>query len=187
MTNPVVESSEEEALCRSYPYAALYFVQSPTTTVSHYNHDVISFHSPATQRRLTLSHYSSSRGSTNSFLHDKKIPYGPQESPDHDAVERVVVKMGEKCSVFVGGDNVHGAGARGINGEEDEEELEKGFRKKMWDLVSFSHSDSCVWILFQISLRVLVSFGVALLFFYLITKPPPPDISVKISFSDLDI
>ncbi|KAI3739965.1 hypothetical protein L2E82_30379 [Cichorium intybus] len=176
MTNSIMESSEEEALFRSYPYATVYFVQSPTTTVSHYNHDVISFHSPATQRRLTLSHYSSSRGSTNSFLHDKKIPYGQQESPDHDAV---VVKMGEKCSDFVGGDNVHCAGGGGIDEAESDEE-EKGFGKKMWDFVSFSRSDSCAWIWFQISLRVIVSFGVALLFFYLITKPAPPVISVKV-------
>ncbi|KAJ9558272.1 hypothetical protein OSB04_012886 [Centaurea solstitialis] len=181
MTNPIMDSSEEEALFRSYPYAALYFVQSPTTTVSHGHHDGVSFHSPATQRRLTLSHYSSSRGSTNSFLHDNK-KINPQESPDHESssVGRVVVKMGVKK----GCENVHGGGGGdGVESEleeEEEEELEKGCGKKMRDLVSFSESDSCVWIWFQISLRVMVSFGVALLFFYLITKPPPPIISLKI-------
>ncbi|GKC90179.1 hypothetical protein Tco_1150828, partial [Tanacetum coccineum] len=148
-------SSEEEALFRSYPYAALYFVQSPTASVS--------FHSPAaTQRRfMTLSHYSSSRGSTNnSFLHDKTIP----ENDD-----AMVLKIDEN--------NVHGVGDEVES--EDEEEEHKSFGKKMRDLVSFSESDSCVWMWFQISLRVMVSFGVALLFFYLITKPPPPVISLK--------
>ncbi|KVI00703.1 uncharacterized protein LOC112519877 [Cynara cardunculus var. scolymus] len=187
MTNPIMDSSEEEALFRSYPYAALYFVQSPTTTVSHGHQDAVSFHSPATQRRLTLSHYSSSRGSTNSFLHDKKInPYAPHESPDHhdsSSVGRVVVKMGEKGCDFVDNENVHrggGGGGDGAESEEEEEEEEKGFGKRMWDLVSFSESDSCAWIWFQISLRVMVSFGVALLFFYLITKPPPPIVSLKV-------
>ncbi|KAI3697410.1 hypothetical protein L6452_30403 [Arctium lappa] len=179
MTNPIMDSSEEEALFQSYPYAGLYFVQSPTTTVSHGHHDAVSFHSPATQRRLTLSHYSSSRGSTNSFLHDhKKInPY--QESPDHDtsSVGRVVVKMGDQKGCDL---NVHGGGGGGGAESEEEEDEEKGFGKKMRDFVSFSESDSCAWIWFQISLRVLISFGVALLFFYLITKPSPPIVSLKI-------
>ncbi|KAI3683038.1 hypothetical protein L1987_83525 [Smallanthus sonchifolius] len=152
----MMESSEEEALFRgSCPYTALYFVQSPTTTVS--------FHSPTTQRRLTLSHYSSSRGSTNNnSLHDKKIV--SLETPAHEAV-----KLSEKC-----------CGDAGESEEEEEEEKRVGFWKRMWDLVSFSRSDSCVWILFQICLRLMVSFGVALLFFYLITKPPSPIISLKI-------
>ncbi|KAJ0792720.1 hypothetical protein HanOQP8_Chr01g0021171 [Helianthus annuus] len=51
----------------------------------------------------------------------------------------------------------------------------------MWDFVSFSRSDPFVWILFQISLRLVVSFGVALLFFYLITKPPSPIVSLKVT------
>ncbi|KAL4561828.1 hypothetical protein LXL04_034008 [Taraxacum kok-saghyz] len=166
MANHSIGSSEEEALFRSYPYAALYFVQSPTTTVSQYNQDVISFHSPATQRRLALSHYSSSRGSTNSCLHEKKISYGPQ--------------VGEKGSYFVGGNNVHcAADSLGMDAGESEEEA-KGLGKRMWDFVSFSHSDSCVWIWFQISLRLILSFGVALLFFYLITKPPPPRIYLNV-------
>ncbi|KAK1413318.1 hypothetical protein QVD17_35090 [Tagetes erecta] len=139
---------EEEALFRSCPYTALYFVQSPST---------VSFHSPTAQRRLTLSHYSSSRGSTNNSLHDKKLEGG------------MVVKHGdEKRGDFVADES------------EEENEEEKGSGKKMWDLVSFSRSDSCVWILFQISLRLVLSFAIALLFFYLITKPPSPMISLKI-------
>ncbi|KAJ0623137.1 hypothetical protein HanIR_Chr01g0028451 [Helianthus annuus] len=170
-----MESSEEEALFRSQQYTTLYFVQSPTTTVS--------FHSPTTQRRLTLSHYSSSRGSTNNSLHEKKISYGPLESPDHGGVGGgVVVKLGEKCGDFGGGGNVHGKGGGGVESEEEEEEEGNrvGTRKRMWDFVSFSRSDPFVWILFQISLRLVVSFGVALLFFYLITKPPSPIVSLKI-------
>lgn len=174
MTNPIMESSDEEALFRSYPYAALYFVQSPTTTISHYNHDGISMHSPATQRRLTLSHYSSSRWSTNS-LHDKKIPYGP----DHDDATTLVLKVSEKCCDFVDEEKVQ-ASSGGGDGEESGEEEEECLGKKMWDYVSFSESDSCVWIWFQISLRMMISFGVALLFFYLITKPHPPIISLKV-------
>ncbi|XP_076929626.1 uncharacterized protein LOC143594122 isoform X2 [Bidens hawaiensis] len=152
-----MEPSEEEALFRSHQYTALYFVQSPTTTVS--------FHSPTTQRRLTLSHYSSSRGSSNS-MHDKKLI--SRESLDHETDGDgggVVVKLGEKC----------------VESEDEEGPWEeKDVGKKMWDFVSFSRSDSCVWIMFQISLRLMVSFGVALLFFYLITKPPSPVISLKI-------
>lgn len=80
----------------------------------------------------------------------------------------VVVKLGEKC----------------VESEDEEEGSweEKDVGKKMWDFVSFSRSDSCVWIMFQISLRLMVSFGVALLFFYLITKPPSPVISLKVTF-----
>nr|XP_043612169.1 uncharacterized protein LOC122583860 [Erigeron canadensis] len=159
MTNSsTMESLEEEALFRSHqPYTTLYFVQSPTTTVSNYNHDFISFHSPATQRRLTLSHYSSSHGSTNSFLHEKKM---------HEV--GVVVHIGQEDK---DGEDVE-------NEEDKEEEISP--RKKLRDFITFSHSDSCVWIWFQIFLRMMVSFGVALLFFYLITKPPPPIITIKI-------
>ncbi|KAL8262415.1 hypothetical protein R6Q59_023764 [Mikania micrantha] len=171
-----MESSEEEALFRSYPYTSLYFVQSPTTTVS--------YHSPTTQRRLILSHYSSSRGSTNNSSHDKRVSYDPRESPDHDGVGGgVVVKLGEKCGEFGGGGNVHGGVVGVLETEEEEEEEEEkrlGTAKKMWDFMSFSDADSCVWIVFQISLRLMLSFGVALLFFYVITKPPSPKISLKI-------
>ncbi|KAD5802845.1 hypothetical protein E3N88_14211 [Mikania micrantha] len=175
-----MESSEEEALFRSYPYTSLYFVQSPTTTVS--------YHSPTTQRRLILSHYSSSRGSTNNSSHDKRVSYDPRESPDHDGVGGgVVVKLGEKCG---GGGNVHGGVVGVLETEEEEEEEEEedkrlGTAKKMWDFMSFSDADSCVWIVFQISLRLMMSFGVALLFFYLITKPPSPKISLKVLYISL--
>ncbi|KAL9145491.1 hypothetical protein ABFS82_13G046200 [Erythranthe guttata] len=68
------EEEEVESLFRSYPYAALYLVQSPPSTVnshatasSNYNH---LHHLNSCNNNSPISHYSSSRGSNNSFLQD---------------------------------------------------------------------------------------------------------------------
>ncbi|KAI3984387.1 hypothetical protein MKX01_011341 [Papaver californicum] len=50
-----------------------------------------------------------------------------------------------------------------------------------WRLFSFGTYNSCWWTLIQIFWRILVSFGVALLVFYLATKPPTPKISIKVA------
>ncbi|CAK9140378.1 unnamed protein product [Ilex paraguariensis] len=179
--------SEEEALFRSYPYA-LYFVHSPST-VSHANSGELrnnnesAFHSPlrsetsmnnpitstgqeATQ--FALSRYSS-RGSNNSFLHEKKMVYDLQSHGNG-------TENGDTRPVFakeeIGEDEE----------DEDEEAEEELFgRKGVWlRYFSFGYSSSFAWMFLQISWRFMVSFGVALLVFYLATKPPPPKMSIKI-------
>ncbi|GFZ02805.1 hypothetical protein Acr_15g0014130 [Actinidia rufa] len=83
--------AEEEALFRSYPYA-LYFVQSPSTlSHAHTTATESAFHSPSRPEqpdpaRFALSRCSSSRGSNNSFLHAKKVPYdlgGTEKGESH--------------------------------------------------------------------------------------------------------
>ncbi|CAI0426726.1 unnamed protein product [Linum tenue] len=46
---------------------------------------------------------------------------------------------------------------------------------------SFSRRSSCSWITVQLLWRFLVSFGLALLVFYIATKPPPPKVSVRVA------
>ncbi|KAM7472507.1 hypothetical protein LguiA_010690 [Lonicera macranthoides] len=179
--------NEEEALFRSYPYA-LYFVQSPST-LSHANTST-TFHSPLrssenfpakthpSAQQLALSHYSSSRGSSNnSFLRDKN-KIGPYDLQSHGT------------GVDSGRHQIEGVTGGGE--EEEEEEEEEGedegeewyFGKKKrrgcwWRYFSYRNSSSCVWICLQIGLRLMVSLGAALLVFYIATKPPPPILSVK--------
>ncbi|XP_028799820.1 uncharacterized protein LOC114755112 [Neltuma alba] len=73
------------------------------------------------------------------------------------------------------------------NGEDDEEEddydvfdydwrKEKGWRR-YW---TYRNTDSWAWIWIQISWRLLVSLSVALLVFYIATKPPPPVLSLQV-------
>jgi len=85
-----MDNEDQEALFHSYPCA--YYVQSPST-ISHANSADIktnnnilesTYHSPTRSdtiltsknpevSRFTLSRYSSSRGSNNSFLNEKKV------------------------------------------------------------------------------------------------------------------
>ncbi|XAR63444.1 hypothetical protein NMG60_11023381 [Bertholletia excelsa] len=175
--------AEEEALFRSYPYA-LYFVQSPSTASransAELRNNESTFHSPTRSEpfpvprhptrsenqsqeatRFTLSRYSS-RGSNNSFgnLHDKKIiPYDAGTENDENHL------------------------TRGVEGCDDgwEEEEEDYFEGKgwWWRYLSFQTSSSLAWIGLQVCWRLFVSLGVALLVFYIATKPPRPQISVK--------
>jgi hypothetical protein len=176
---------DQEALFHSYPCA--YYVQSPST-ISHANSADIrntniesTFHSPVRSEtfltnttnpnhveasRFTLSRYSSSRGSNNSFLHENKkiIAYDVQSN-----------------------------GTAGTeNGDDDDEEENdddyekeyKGRRRGYWRrYCTYRNSDSCVWISLQLVWRAIVSLGIALLVFYLATKPPTPKFSIKVFHS----
>ncbi|RWR77760.1 putative Group 2 [Cinnamomum micranthum f. kanehirae] len=168
---------DQEALFHSYPCAD-YYVQSPSS-VSHANstdcrnHDstflssypLESFNTNPSNpcqevSRLTLSRYSSSRGSNNSFLHEKKISY---DLNSHG----------------------NGTGSLGIHPicgieEAEEEDCEDDFKRRP-GLLSFGYSSSWVCVSFQILWRLVVSFGISLLVFFLVTRPPPPKISVKMA------
>ncbi|KAH7864629.1 hypothetical protein Vadar_031913 [Vaccinium darrowii] len=183
--------AEEEALFRSYPYA-LYFVQSPSTIIS--NTDLSPPNSPCRPRpenlsatipahdssRFALSRYSSSRGSNNSFLHEKKIAYDDAHSRGTVGTEsmenRLIVRVDLDKN---GGDDEY-------EEEEGEEEEEYFGRELGWwwwwrYYLSFGASSSLVWFCLQVIWRVLVSLGVALVVFYIATKPPPPKMFVKIA------
>ncbi|KAJ8748823.1 hypothetical protein K2173_011381 [Erythroxylum novogranatense] len=178
--------SEEDHETLFHPYPFSYYVQSPST-VSHANSDNIktshldssTFLSSPTRSdtiplnknpevsRLTLSRYSSSHGSSNnSFVNDKKMISGDQN--------RLVIVDGHRGVLS----ELDG------NEEEDEDEDEDYYGRKgiggwWWRHCSFSRSDSCVWVCLQVSWRLMVSLGLALLVFYIATKPPPPMVSVK--------
>ncbi|XP_050208709.1 uncharacterized protein LOC126659459 [Mercurialis annua] len=180
-THRKMDSEDQETiLFHSYPPCP-YYVQSPST-VSHANSSDLktqintlesTFHSPSRSdtaillnknpeaSRFTLSHYSSSRGSNNSFLTEKKI------NGDHEnGVNRLIIIDG------------HGNG----KGDEDDDEYYYARENGLWwRFCSFKRSSSCGWIFLQLSWRLLVSLGVALLVFYIATKPPPPHMSIKMA------
>ncbi|KAM5552309.1 hypothetical protein ABKV19_026929 [Rosa sericea] len=189
-----MEHDHEAALFHSYP-ACAYYVQSPSN-ISHANSADIrnstipesefQFNSPArpdptnptlheqeaASRAFTLSHYSSSRGSSHSFLHhQKKISY---DAGSHENGEnRLII-------VDAGGDDINNGDGR----DDDDEYDYYGMRKRSgwWKrYCSYRNSDSCVWIFMQISWRAILSFWVALLVFYIATKPPPPKVSIKMA------
>ncbi|TKY49594.1 hypothetical protein E2542_SST27028 [Spatholobus suberectus] len=193
--NNVVED-HEALMYQTYPCA--YFVQSPST-LSHANsadmrsniqNDAEStFHSPirSETHQLNPTHeeeeasgfalcpYSSSRGSSHSFLHHKKISYDGSHATatENGNVNRLVIIDG-------------GGGNEGNEDEGEEEglfyEYYYGKRKGGWkSYFSYRNSDSCAWIWLQMSWRILASFGIALLVFYIATKPPPPNVSVEIA------
>lgn len=160
MTNHKTMESEEESLFRSYPFA-VYFVQSPSTlSNTNSSHDLPNPNQETA--RATLSHYSSSRGSNNSFLHDKKSIILPYD--DKIRVKNLVL------------------GNHKEDEDVDEEEDKNTYGREMgwWRYFTFRHSSSSLWICLQIVLRFLVSLGLALLVFYLATKPPTPKLSVKV-------
>lgn len=167
MGNHKTTESEEESLFRSYPYA-VYFVQSPST-LSNANSSHHDLPNPNQETAIaTLSHYSSSRGSNNSFVHDKKSIIVPYDDKIHVSNLRV-------CDVL-------GNEKEDVDQEEEEEYYRNTNGREMgwWRYFTFRHSSSCLWICLQIVLRLLVSLGLALLVFYLATKPPTPKLSVKV-------
>ncbi|KAJ9174492.1 hypothetical protein P3X46_013130 [Hevea brasiliensis] len=183
-THRKMDSEDQETLFHSYPCA--YYVQSPST-ISHANsadlktHNLEStFHSPSRSdtnillnknpevSRFTLSRYSSSRGSNNSFLNEKKI------SGDENGVNRLIIVDGHGL----------GEGGYGVEEVEEDEDEEYYYGRKgelWWRYCSFRRSSSCAWVSLQISWRFLASLGTALLVFYIATRPPPPKLSIKMA------
>ncbi|KAL9175559.1 hypothetical protein ABFS82_02G119100 [Erythranthe guttata] len=162
------DEEEVESLFRSYPYAALYLVQSPPSTVnshatasSNYNH---LHHLNSCNKNSPISHYSSSRGSNNSFLQDgdkKKLH-------SHEALRNGNINNSNNINEAVildDRDYYYGG-----------EEKKRGWIKYL----SFGYSNSGMWILVQLSWRFLLSLIIALFVFYIAAKPPPPNISIKI-------
>ncbi|KAK7271580.1 hypothetical protein RJT34_27604 [Clitoria ternatea] len=192
--NNVVEDNEA-LMYQSYPCA--YFVQSPST-LSHANsadirsniqHDAEStFHSPIRSdthplnpaheeeaSRYALCRYSSSRGSSHSFLHHKKISYDGSHgtATENDDINRRVV---------INNDSANEREEEENEGEGLFYEYYYGKRKGGWkSYFSYRNSDSCAWIWLQMIWRILLSFGIALLVFYIATKPPSPNVSVEIA------
>lgn len=191
MLNPGMDRVEDQEALFHRTYPCTYYVQSPSS-ISHANSADIrntnidsTFHSPVRSEtflpinptnpnheasRLNLSLFSSSRGSSNSFLHEKKVAYDAQS-------QGTGTENGENRLITVDGGQV---GDDDDEVEDDEVEYygrKRGFWKRY---LSYRDSDSCAWISLQISWRAIVSLGVAVLVFYLVTKPPPPKLSVKV-------
>ncbi|XP_061372555.1 uncharacterized protein LOC133315027 [Gastrolobium bilobum] len=189
--NNVVED-HESPIYQTYPCG--YFVQSPST-LSHANSADIrsniqndtesTFHSPIRsethpsnpthESRFTLCRYSSSRGSSHSFLHHKKVSYDGSHGNDTENGD-------VNCLVVI---DSNGYGDGDVNDNEEEGlfyEYYYGKRKGGWKrYFSYRNSDSCAWIWLQMCWRAVLSLGIALLVFYIATKPPPPIVSVEIT------
>ncbi|KAK4797572.1 hypothetical protein SAY86_029898 [Trapa natans] len=160
-----------------------YYVQSPstTTTISHANSaDIIPNDNNSNRCRrgsqdeasflaAALSRYSS-RGSNHSasFLHDKSSAKVAAAFDDLQSHDDSATRNGEKRRLVI---------VDGCVKEEDEGGMYSG---GWWRFFSFSHSSSTAWVLLQVSWRLVVSLWVALLVFYLVTKPSTPNISIKI-------
>uniref|UniRef100_A0A8R7Q7V4 Late embryogenesis abundant protein LEA-2 subgroup domain-containing protein n=1 Tax=Triticum urartu TaxID=4572 RepID=A0A8R7Q7V4_TRIUA len=106
--------------------------------------------------RLALSRYSSSRGSNNSFLTDKK-PSGGGGSRGARQVLRVVSGRSDDDD-GVGADQRSGA----------------------WRYVKLDPEAPCCCIAFQVAWRVAVSMAIALLVFVVVTRPAHPGVSFKV-------
>ncbi|WOL17611.1 hypothetical protein Cni_G26404 [Canna indica] len=183
-------AEEQEALFHSSP-CAIYYVQSPSTashTNSHPASESTAFLSPFTHveigcfpgnnrargdeaSRFTLSRYSSSRGSNNSFLQEKKASSFDGESRDAADAACRGKKGGERQRLRI----------VGVNDREEGEDGAAGRRSGAWRFVSLDPSSSCCCVAFQVTWRLLVSLGFAFLVFFLATKPPQPHVSFKVA------
>uniref|UniRef100_A0A0D9Z3Z3 Late embryogenesis abundant protein LEA-2 subgroup domain-containing protein n=1 Tax=Oryza glumipatula TaxID=40148 RepID=A0A0D9Z3Z3_9ORYZ len=108
--------------------------------------------------RLTLSRYSSSRGSNNSFLAaDKKLPAGG----------------GHRGRQVL-------SGRSGGAVDDEEEDDGEGARSGAWRYVKLDPDAPCCCIVFQVAWRVAVSVAFALLVFFVATKPRDPGVTFKV-------
>jgi hypothetical protein len=177
----MVEENEPLYNCSSPP---IYYVQSPSaaTTITTTSHALthppdsvfLSPHFPpddtsesnAAHRqsddtsRLVLSRYSSSRGSNNSFLHDKK---GSYVDGTYNSGKRQVLTIVSR----------HG----------EDELQEDGLRRSLfWRFASVDPTSSGCCIVFQLAWRLAISLAFAFLIFFLATKPAKPHFSFKVVF-----
>ncbi|KAF7049985.1 hypothetical protein CFC21_058413 [Triticum aestivum] len=106
--------------------------------------------------RLALSRYSSSRGSNNSFLTDKK----PSGGGGRGARQVLRVVSGRSSS----------------DGDGDGADQRSG----AWRYVKLDPEAPCCCIAFQVAWRVAVSVAIALLVFVVVTKPAHPGVSFKV-------
>ncbi|KAF3437900.1 hypothetical protein FNV43_RR20656 [Rhamnella rubrinervis] len=163
-----VGEDQELALFQAYPCG--YYVQSPST-ISHANST-----DGHIRNTTTLSH-SSSRGS-NHYLtlhhHEKKISYDARshgtavtttENGDHHHNRLIIVDHNKLGHL----DHDHGYDDDDDEGQEDYDYYEKRYWWKRY--CSYRNSDSFGWICLQIGWRAMFSFWVALLVFYIATKP----------------
>lgn len=107
--------------------------------------------------RLALSRYSSSRGSNNSFLTDKK-PSGGGGGRGARQVLRVV------------------SGRSSDDGDGDGAEKRSG----AWRYVKLDPEAPCCCIALQVAWRVAVSVAIALLVFVVATRPARPGVSFRV-------
>lgn len=110
-------------------------------------------------------------------MHEKKVAYDAQS-------HGTGTDNGENPLIIVDG-GVLGDGDDDDDDENEDQNDEKElyYRRKRgcWRrYCTYRNSDSCMWICLQICWRAMVSLGVALIVFYLATKPPPPKVSVKV-------
>ncbi|KAL6645137.1 hypothetical protein ACP70R_016745 [Stipagrostis hirtigluma subsp. patula] len=157
---------------------AHYYVQSPSAashTLSHpasesmalilspfpnLHHDADARHSRDDHdheeaSRLTLSRYSSSRGSNNSF------PAGDKKPGRRRQVLRVL-------------------SGRSSGGCGDDGDGEAGQRSGAWRYVKLDPDAPCCCIAFQVAWRVAASAAFALLVFVLVTRPRHPGVSFRV-------
>ncbi|XP_047339170.1 uncharacterized protein LOC124942669 [Impatiens glandulifera] len=130
---------------------ALYFVQSPNSTTG--------METGAGAGGLPLSRCTSSHASNNSFLHEKKI----------------VIAGG-------GGDDIHDLEKDGKKYDDHDDEENHEEMMDLWErYLSFRKSSSLGWICLQLFWRFVLSLGLALIVFFIATKPPPPIISIQVT------
>ncbi|KAK9189283.1 hypothetical protein WN944_020689 [Citrus x changshan-huyou] len=144
----------------------------------------------AISRLTTLSRCSSSRGSNSSLSHDvKKVITTSADDDEELHAHAAEAEAPQNRLIIVDNDD---------NDDDDDDgwyhhygnddgwyhhygnwsSAKKGL---WWRYFSFKRSNSCAWICLQISWRLLLSLGVALLVFFMASKPPPPLISIKIA------
>lgn len=168
--------ADEQDLPLFHPSPCAYYVQSPSAASHTLSHPAsestalilspfpdAAFTAPRHSRdgghdheeaasRLTLSRYSSSRGSNNSFLGDKKSGA------------------------------VSGRGRQVLSGRSGDDDDADGVdrRSGAWRYVKLDPEDPCCCIAFQVAWRVVVSVAFALLIFFVATKPRHPGVSFKV-------
>ncbi|KAM3358412.1 hypothetical protein P3S68_021343 [Capsicum galapagoense] len=190
--------SEEEALFRNSPHP-LYFVQSPST-IFHANSGELSRHNNNNNNNnsnefssichslmprpeagpLALSRYFSSRGSNHSFAHhEKKISCDSLQSHGTGIDENIDIDREKRCAMLL---VHHGKNGTSICEEEDEDEEDYYYGKRNWKrFFSLGYSDSTPWIVLQVTWRLILSMILALVVFYIATKPPAPKVSLEIA------
>ncbi|GAV67014.1 hypothetical protein CFOL_v3_10523 [Cephalotus follicularis] len=198
---PQMDLNAEDQEAIMYQYPSTYYVQSPSTIshansstdIRHHTTEYSTCHSPIRSEadfpqsqtssnpknqvtRFNLSCYSSYHGSSNSLNEKKMVDYdvGSGKSVEN----RLII-------VDHGGDGDDDDEEQEEEEEDEDEEDEEWYDGKRrgcwWRYFSFRRSSSCVWISLQIFWRLIVSLGVALLVFYIATKPPPPNMSIKMA------
>ncbi|PON81311.1 hypothetical protein TorRG33x02_228390 [Trema orientale] len=169
------DHEEQEVVVFHSSYPCAYYVQSPSTVSRANSADLI--------RNTTINDSAAFHESGHYFSshHNKNISYDARSHETAASAENVENRLIIVDTTSTLDQHDHDDDYDNDGDDDDDDDHYYGRKRRGWfkRYCSYRNSDSSVWICIQLSWRFVVSLGVALLVFYVASRPPPPKLSIQ--------